>query len=339
MPNISLEDKDKIVEDYKNGMSSPKLAEKYGVSKPTILKWLRRWGVDTSEKSHVDYKSTKYSLNESWLDELDCQEKLYFLGFYYADGNTADGRKSDYYIRMKLQARDKEILEQFNTLLGSDRPLSYEEHYNTMQEKVQKTYTLRIGNKHLWERMIELGCPANKTLTLKFPKFIPNEYMNSFIRGIFDGDGNISLRENDTLANIRICGTEDVCKGIFNEVLKHTGVKGIYYEDKQGRKMWLYDIANQRDIKKFLEWIYQDCNICLQRKKDKADLFLKTRNFDKETQMETNKRVRSNLQDIIKKYQAGYSQNQLARENNCSGNTIRRILDENGIPRRNTHNQ
>lgn len=339
MPNISLEKKDDIINDYNNGISSPKLAEKYGVSKPTILKWLKRWGVNTSEKSHVDYKNSKYSFNEHWLDEIDCQEKAYFLGFFYADGNVKDGRNSDYGIRIKLKREDRYMLERFQELFESTKPIMDTENFNKTYNAVEVASCFEVTSKYIWNRMQELGCPPAKTLVLKFPDFMPDKYMNSFIRGYFDGDGNISLREYDTLANIRICGTKDMCKGIFNIVFKNTGVKGIYYKDRAGRKMWLYDIANQRDIKKFLDWIYQESNIHLIRKKEKVDRFLTTRNFDKETQMETYKRVRSNVKDIIQKYQQGYTQNQLAKENKCSSNTIRRILDENKIPRRNTHNQ
>lgn len=331
MPNISLEDKDKIVEDYKNGMSSPKLAEKYGVSKPTILKWLRRWGVDTSEKSHVDYKNSKYTFNEHWLDEIDSQEKAYFLGFFYADGNVKDGRNSDYGIRIKLKREDRYILERFQSLFESTKPIMDTENFNRTYNAVEVASCFEVTSKYIWNRMQELGCPPAKTLILKFPNFIPKKYMNSFIRGYFDGDGNISLREYDTLANIRICGTEDMCKGIFNEVLKHTGVKGIYYKDKAGRKMWLYDIANQRDIKNFLDWIYSNSNIHLIRKKEKVDRFLTTRDFDKETQMEIGKRVRTYTKEIIQQFKDGTSQNQIGRNFNCSSFTIHRILQENNI--------
>lgn len=331
MPNISLEDKDKIVEDYKNGMSSPKLAEKYGVSKPTILKWLRRWGVDTSEKSHVDYKNSKYTFNEHWLDEIDSQEKAYFLGFFYADGNVKDGRNSDYGIRIKLKREDRYILERFQSLFESTKPIMDTENFNRTYNAVEVASCFEVTSKYIWNRMQELGCPPAKTLILKFPNFIPKKYMNSFIRGYFDGDGNISLREYDTLANIRICGTEDMCKGIFNEVLKHTGVKGIYYKDKAGRKMWLYDIANQRDIKNFLDWIYLNSNIHLIRKKEKVDRFLTTRDFDKETQMEISKRVRTYTKEIIQQFKDGTSQNQIGRNFNCSSFTIHRILQENNI--------
>ncbi len=331
MPNISLEKKDDIINDYNNGISSPKLAEKYGVSKPTILKWLRRWGVNTSEKSHVDYKNSKYSFNEHWLDEIDCQEKAYFLGFFYADGNTSNGNNSDYYIRIKLQAKDKEILLKFQELFEDTKKLLYEKHYSPDKKSEQDTYTFSVRSKHIWNRIIELGCPANKTLILKFPDFISKELMKDFIRGIFDGDGNITLRENNTLANIRICGTKSICKGIYKEVLNHTGVKGIYYKDRTGKQMWLYDIANQRDVKKFIEWLYKDCNICLQRKRNKAILFLNTRNFNKETQLEIGKRVRKHTKEIIQQFKQGISQNQIGRNFNCSSYTIHRILQENEI--------
>lgn len=329
------------IEEYKNGMTSIQLAEKYGVSKPTILKFLKENGVDTN-KTKRDYKFSKYSLNEHWLDEIDCQEKAYFLGFFYADGNTESlGDKGNYSIRMKLQVQDKYILERFAELFESNRPLSFSSASPLESSKrTRDSYVLRLGNKYLWKRMNQLGCPPNKTLIIKFPTFISKELMPHFIRGYFDGDGSIVLRNSGNLANIRICGTEDMVKGIYQQVKQNIGVEGVYYADKTGKQMWLYDIANQRDIKVFCDWIYQNSKIHLTRKYDEYIKFINTRDFNKETWFDVNKRIHEQVDSIIKEYTENKkSILQLSKNYNCSPPTINRLLRENNITIRNTHNQ
>lgn len=37
------------------------------------------------------------------------------------------------------------------------------------------------------------GCVPNKSLILKFPTTLPNELVNDFIRGYFDGDGSVYI--------------------------------------------------------------------------------------------------------------------------------------------------
>lgn len=328
------------IEEYKSGMTSIQLAEKYGLSKPTILKFLKENGVDTT-KANQGYSNSKYTLNEHWLDEIDCQEKAYFLGFFYADGNTQSlAQKNSYNIRIKLHPIDKYMLEKFAELFGSNRPLQYRKELNKSTNKVQESYTFNLGNKYLWNHMNELGCPPNKTLILKFPAFISKELIPHFIRGYFDGDGSIVLRNNGNLANIRICGTEDFCKNLYSYIKKFTGVEGLYYKDKKGKNMWLYDIANQRDIKIFCDWIYQNSKIHLTRKYDEYIKFINTRDFSKQTWSDVNKRIHGQADDIIKQYvENKKSILQLSKDYNCSPPTINRLLREHNITIRNSHNQ
>ena len=329
-----------IIEEYKNGMTSIQLAEKYGLSKPTILKFLRENGVDTT-KANQGYSNSKYTLNEHWLDNIDCQEKAYFLGFFYADGNVeALGKSHSYSRRMKLQVQDKYMLEKFAELFGSNRPILYEKRFDKRRSKPQESYVFRIGNKYLWEKIQFLGCPPNKTLIIKFPNFIPLNLMSHFIRGYFDGDGGISLRNNGTLANIRICGTEDMVKGLYNQVKSFTNVEGSYYKDKNGKNMWLYDIANQRDVKAFCDWIYHNSTIHLIRKYEEYVTFINTRDFSKQTWSDVNKRIHNHVQEIIKAYvEDKISILQLSKQYECSPPTINRLLRENNITIRNTRNQ
>lgn len=51
-------------------------------------------------------KLRKYSLNESYFEKIDSEEKAYFLGFLFSDGSV-----SKYSLNLSLAEVDKEILE------------------------------------------------------------------------------------------------------------------------------------------------------------------------------------------------------------------------------------
>ena len=53
-----------------------------------------------------------YTLNENYFEQIDTQEKAYFLGFLWADGCNCNG-----VIHLVLQEKDKYILEKFNELI------------------------------------------------------------------------------------------------------------------------------------------------------------------------------------------------------------------------------
>ena len=61
-----------------------------------------------------------YTINEDYFDIIDTEEKAYLLGFLYADGNHFTKKNR---ITIGLQEKDKHILEKFNELIGSNRPL------------------------------------------------------------------------------------------------------------------------------------------------------------------------------------------------------------------------
>lgn len=319
------------VQDYLNGMSTKKIAEKYGVSRTAVSNYLKKQGVEIVQKY---VKHSKYTFDEHWLDEMDSPEKWYFLGFMYADGSVGISG-GNYRVRIKLKAdeTEKELLEKFKSLLKSDREITYEEYFNKSYESVEKTYLFSLGGKYFCERLIELGCIPNKSLTLEPPKDIPEKFEKDFLRGYFDGDGSILLREEGTLANIRILGTEKVAKFIDGVITKHTGIVPNTQARKGRVNQWQVDIAQQRDVKTFAEWLYSDANLYLRRKKDNFDKFIATRDFSIETHWEKSERLEENLDSIIQRYLNGESQEKIAESFRCARNTIYRILKKHNIKR------
>lgn len=117
----------------------------------------------------------KHGFNENYFSQLKTHEQAYILGFIYADGyNRGD--------KLELDQKEEriDILENINKALESTNPIkSYS----------PGVYRLDFNSTKLCSDLTKLGAIKNKSLTLTFPDFIPDELIPSFILGYFDGDG------------------------------------------------------------------------------------------------------------------------------------------------------
>lgn len=280
-PKGDLLDDKEIIRLYNDGLSTSKIGQIFGVHKNTILNRLKKNNIDTSRKNR-NYKFSNYNFNEYWLDEIDSQEKAYFLGFFYADGNvqTLDHKKN-YLIRIKLQESDDYILQKFMELFESNKPLIYKEEQSPDTGKYYKKCEFALGNKHLWEQLQKLGCSCNKTYNCTFPEFIDDNFINSFVRGLFDGDGSIHIISRNSqriYCEIYFVGTYNELLGLQQCIEYFTDCKGnLKQYDKKTKFLWNLNYGKQEEVFKILNWIYKDSSIHLDRKYEKYIQFINNR--------------------------------------------------------------
>ena len=137
-------------------------------------------------------------------------------------------------------------------------------------ENSQNQYRLVIANKHISERLVELGCGKAKTHTLKFPTLeqVPKEMQRHFIRGYFDGDGSISGKKQKQFS---IVGTIDFLTELQEILIKELGFSKTKLDNRHENKS--HQIRSLRYCGKnrcieFSIWLYKNSNIELKRKKD-----------------------------------------------------------------------
>ena len=110
----------------------------------------------------------------------------YVLGFFAADGNMSIHSNGGKYI--EFTSCDRNILEKIRRLLGSNHKISSRKGSGNRN----KSFRIQIGSKEIFSNLLKLGMIPAKSLILKFPN-IPDGYTGDFIRGYFDGDGNVSV--------------------------------------------------------------------------------------------------------------------------------------------------
>lgn len=137
----------------------------------------------------------------------------------------------------------------------------------------------------MFKDLLKLGMTANKSLTLKLPN-IPDKYFSHFLRGYFDGDGNVTItkyRRRDranknsiTILSGFISGSKIFIKQLRNKIKKSANISGgtFYYFDKSYRLY--YSVNNSFKLYKFM---YKNVvnNLFLSRKRKTFEKYFKIR--------------------------------------------------------------
>ena len=238
------------------------LSEKFSVSRVAIGGLLKRRGYKAIPQTILQ---RKYPIDETYFNKINTEEKAYFLGFLYADGYNNTDRNS---VSLGLKETDKDILVKLNNFLQPTKPLQYIKYRNIKSrgfENSQNQYRLVIANKHISQKLKELGCEKAKTFNIIFPNWLKKNLIRHFIRGYFDGDGYFGKQ------GICIIGTESFCKSLSNIFRKqlniNTYIRTRHPERKHNIRM--LETNGRRQIKKFGDWIYKNSNIYLKRKYNK----------------------------------------------------------------------
>lgn len=319
-----------VIEDYLSGLSSEQLSERYGMSSVAIRNYLKKKGIEIRSAYDAIYderRASPYTFNEHWLDELDCPEKFYFLGFFAADG--CNFKKSNN-VKIKLQNGDLELLEKFKILLNSDRPI-----YNVYQranESRRESYqcNLQLTSKYFCEKLEELGLPERKTFCLHFPNYIPEKYLRDYIRRIFDGDGSVSvIYKGKARGMTDIAGHPNFLKELKSAMEKVLPINIVFYQNSKNCAH--LKINRQEDIKIFLDWMYKDSTLYLERKYQKYQEFLSVRDYSIETKGQKQRRINSQETEIINAYLSCISNKEICEKYKISNNTLYKVLQRNNV--------
>lgn len=247
-----------IIEKYLAKNKNNDICKEYNISRYTLSKILK--------KNNIPFKQIQHFLDENFFENIDTEEKAYWLGFLYADGyvrkrkNSSRSEKTE--LKLKLSTKDKSHLEKFKISIKSNSNI-----HDGIDKNIEYSY-IGIYNKKIVDDLILHGCVNRKSLIIKFPK-LNKDLERHFIRGYFDGDGCISVTEKYKQLNF-VSGSIDFIKSLKNIFVEKLNVFNCkLIENKKN----CYYIAWSRlnDIKTIYNYFYKDSNIFLERKKNKFD--------------------------------------------------------------------
>lgn len=233
---------------YVNGFNVEYISVKYGFNRASVYNLFAKYGFVLDDDRH-----RKYSVDDNYFDVIDTANKAYILGFLWADGhnNTNTG-----IIEMRLQERDKHILEDISLNLGNERPLYFVPEH---RDNTQDTYRMYITSKQISNMLVQYGMVNNKTYILQWPIGLDEDFVPHFLRGFTDGDGHIDTRE------LSWAGTSMMLKKIQEILTDKFNIDSKLYNTKADIIKTLR-VCKKQDIITILNWIYQDADLKLNRK-------------------------------------------------------------------------
>lgn len=260
--NIAL-----IINKFNSGETIRSIAKDFNLNVDIISKLLKSRGIKTS----------RISFNDSVFDIIDTEEKAYWLGFLYADGCVSSSRNE---IEISLQGLDIYHLYKFKLFTNSkNKPILY----------LEKPFRCRfsLSSNKIKERLIQLGCTPQKSLTLKFPDesiFKDKSLIRHFIRGYFDGDGCLSYTYTNPRISDKITiscsfiGTRDFLEKL-NKIFIELGCHGNFYHDRRhSENIWNLDFSKNNSVM-LCNYLYDNSSIYLERKYQKYIYFKNSDNF------------------------------------------------------------
>lgn len=224
-----------------------------------------------------------YTLNEHYFDTINNNEKAYWLGFLFADGainnNTIIFGQNE---------------DRVNSVIAFKNSISLNKDINTKQPKLgKKFYFCQFTSKHMVDKLKQYGCVQNKSLTIKFStSIVPIEYINSFIRGYFDGDGCIwegkrkimSVKDKERKSGKReriiynvkftITGNYEFINSLQDYLCKQLGFRKTklnFSKAKIKKHICTMEYSGRQQIQAFYNYIYNNATIYEEVKRKKFE--------------------------------------------------------------------
>lgn len=265
--HLSKENEIQIIEYYKTKpMTIKELCDKFNLCNVTIIKILNKYNI----KRYNRTKLFSPQLDEHYFENIDNEEKAYFLGLIVSDGCIYSQNIRSSMITITLQGCDKYILERFIKCIKSNKHITSDG---------RGCFEIQILSDIMVNDLRKYGLFENKSLHTIFPKNLPKDLYCHFIRGLIDGDGSISFynRQNRCchVKAIRFCqGNKKFVEDFIKFLHDNIGTKMVnVYQEKEN--LWSCAYRANSDMILLINYLYKDATIYLTRKKEKCDLIYK----------------------------------------------------------------
>lgn len=205
----------------------------------------------------------------------------YVLGFFAADGYITVNRRGGQF--WSIQITDRKLLENIKRVVGSGHKISLIKRrkiFGDNPAKIYRIYRLQIGSIEMCDDLRHLGMREQKTKSLAVSG-VPQKYFLDFVRGYFDGDGNVwrgflhKERKNPTEV-LRVCFTSSSKNFLksLQKSLERYKVFGRLRCEKTYFRLY-YSVQSSLLLAKLM--YYYGSTLYLRRKKRVFDNFVKMR--------------------------------------------------------------
>lgn len=244
-----------------NQISIINCAKKFKIGKNTLYNYLKE---NNSIKNDKNYQKD-ITYDKNFFDSIDSEEKAYWLGFIMADGYTKlDKNNNPAQTTIEISKKDINLLDAFKKSIKSNYIIR-ERSRTTVTGKISEVCSITISSHHLTKQLVSYGVVPNKT----YIGFINEEIFGDneelifhYLRGYSDGDGTINKNKGNYVFKL-VIRSKSILNTITNWIKKYCNIdpKITIWENT-----YRLSIQNKKDYFIFLEKLYKNANIYLDRK-------------------------------------------------------------------------
>lgn len=241
---LAPEIKQQIAERYADGETLVSLAVRFGVARGTVHNITIAAGVNRACRVH--------HFNERYFAEIDSEEKAYWLGFLYADGNVWKNT-----VGIALSAVDLDHLSKVTTAIEAKVAPRYRESNDS--------WVVKFNSCIMVNDLAQWGLVPAKSHIIKTPA-VSNGLLRHFYRGYFDGDGWISCRKRSKTWSVGVVsGSRDFVEDIRGWLGGQIGSKAKIVDKKKARASQIVFEGNGI-CRRAVEILYGNATVYLERK-------------------------------------------------------------------------
>ncbi len=173
----------------------------------------------------------------------------YCIGIIASDGNLSpDGR------HISIVSKDIEIFENCRSRLKPTAKVVMKASGHCSDKKY---FLLQFSDAKLYRFLMTIGLTPCKSKTIQLVK-VPHVFFRDFLRGLFDGDGSISIFANKVSKQPQVkmrfaSASRNFLEWLKNEILTHSNILGGYIT-KDGRCFTLS--YGKKDSTKIINFVY-----------------------------------------------------------------------------------
>jgi hypothetical protein len=255
------------------GKSIRSISKDVGINNAAIRNYLKKEGVLLPKEISRDI-NRRYSIDHDFFsnDQVSSTSEAYILGLMITDGSLDPVDKT---VELSLMRDDLYLLERIKNILKSDRPI-----YLPKTESDNRA-RLRLSSIQVFEDLRRKGIdPSTKSFTARFPnqEILLEHFQRDFIRGVFDGDGWVSINKEKKRYTFGFIGTKDLLEGIQAVLVSKCNLNPVTISPKSKAYASCFTMSygGKQNLLKFYDLLYgKDFNIdrdlCLRRKWEKMN--------------------------------------------------------------------
>lgn len=207
------------------------------------------------------FRTLNHDFFKKWSPQM-----TYFLGYIAADGAITIGKRGNCYL--EVQSIDRELPYMLKKAMGAGHKVT-EVNRGRARHLI---YRLQVGSKKMVKDLAKVGIFPKKARRLILP-VIPKQYFADFVRGYFDGDGNVNFTlvkrydrpsYNKHLHTVFTSCSKKIINSLFKRLKEEIEMGGGSIHFASGAFRLLY--AGYDSVKLF-HFMYKSCpNLFLKRK-------------------------------------------------------------------------